>query len=211
MSFNTFSSNQKSYGGSDFVWHEVRKRLLSGGTINPLPAAGTLIPGGTPVYIPEAGGVATFIEFFEVAAAVTAVDTVVKVRAGAGLPRPDENMPIMVMPNAVSGTGSTGKAVAITGVAYDDSDNTYSFNITANDYGVLDEGDILVKADGVGASRHIVAVPNALTWNDVYIKDGTHAATVAGVVDGIIYADRISPIPNVVKSLLPGILFQKGV
>lgn len=209
MSFNTFSSKQKTYGGSHFVWHEVRKRLISGGTLPlPLPSVGTVIPAGTPVQIDSAGGTAKLLEFFEVAAPVSATDTVVKVKAGLGLPKPDEGMAIMVSPSNIT---ASGKAIAATKVTFDASDNTYSFAITANDLGVLSAGAILVNAASVGASVKVAATPNALTWNDVYIKEGTYAATVAGVVDGVIYADRIAPLPDSVKALFPAILFQKGV
>lgn len=209
MSFNTFSSTQKTYGGSHFVWHEVRKRLLSGGTLpTPLPPVGTVIPAGTPVQIDKAGETAKLLEFFEVAAPVTAADTVVKVKAGLGLPKPDKGMAIMVAPSTLT---ASGKSIAATNVTYDSSDNTYSFTIAANDLGVLAIGAILVNAASVGASVKVAAIPNALTWNDVYIKEDTYAATVTGVVDGVIYADRIAPLPDSVKALLPAILFQKGV
>ena len=209
MSFNTFSSIEKTIGGSHFVWHEVRKSLISGGTLPlPLPPVGTVIPAGTPVQIDTAGGIVKFLEFFEVAEAVTATSTTVKVKAGLGLPKPDEGMAIMVSPTSITGTG---KAVAVTNLSFDASDNTYSFEITADGLGALSVGAILVNATAVGASAKVAAIPNALTWNDVYIKEGTHAATVAGVVDGTIYADRIAPLPDSVKALLPAILFQKGV
>lgn len=209
MSFNTFSSTQKTYGGSHHVWHEVRKRLLSGGTLSlPLPAIGTVIPAGTPVQIDEAGGTAKLLEFFELADTVSATDTIVKVKAGLGLPKPDEGMPIMVAPTKLT---DSGDAIAATNVTYDKSDNTYSFTIPANAFGELSAGSILVKAASVGTGVAVSAIPNALTWNDVFIKEGTYAATVAGVVDGTIYADRIAPLPDSVKALLPAILFQKGV
>lgn len=209
MSFNTFVFKQKTYGGSHHVWHEVRKRLLSGGTLpQPLPAIGTVIPAGTPVQIDEAGGTAKLLEFFKLADALSATDTIVKVKAGLGLPKPDEGMPIMVAPAKLT---DSGDAIAATNVTYDKSDNTYSFTIPANALGTLPAGSILVKAASAGTGVAIAAIPNALTWNDVYIKEGTSVATVAGVVDGTIYSDRIAPLPDSIRALLPNILFQKGV
>ena len=44
---------------------------------------------------------------------------------------------------------------------------------------------------------------------EAYIEEGTQVATCTVVWSGKVYADRIQPIPDIFKALVPNILFQK--
>lgn len=205
--FNTYGSQKKQWGGSQPVWLTVRQKERSGGTLENV-VAGTLLKAGSLIGLSATGGTAKVIETFEVAAAVGATDTTLKLRAYASHPKPVAGMVVMKAPASAT---ATGKATALGTPVLNEADGVYEITITANDYGVLATGDILVKAASAGASANIYAIPTGLTENDVWIEDGDYAATVASVFDGEIMEDRIQPIPAFVKPLLPMIKFTKGV
>lgn len=205
--FNTYGNRSQEWGGAVPVWFTVRQKQRSGGTLENI-VVGKLLRAGSLVGIDTVGGTAKVIETFEVAAAVTDTDTVVKVKAFPSYPIPLSGMNLMKSPAT---TSTTGKGGAITAAVLNETDGNYELTIEANALGVLAVGDILVKAAGVGASVAIYAVPTGLTENDVYIDEGTTAATVASVFDGEIMEDRIQPIPLFVKTQLPMIKFTKGV
>ena len=205
--FNTTGSQKKQWGGSQPVWFTVRQKERSGGTLESV-VTGTLLRSGSLVSLPNAGGTVKVIETFEVAAAVGATDTVLKLRAYASYPKPIAGMVVMKAPATAT---ATGKATALGTPVLKENDGVYEITITANDFGVLAAGDILIKAASAGASAKIYAEPTGLTENDVWIEDGDYAATVASVFDGEIMEDRIQPIPAFVKTVLPMIKFTKGV
>lgn len=204
---NTYGNQKKQWGGSQPVWFTVRQKERSGGTLESV-VAGTLLRAGSLVSLSTTGGTAKVIETFEVAAAVSATDTVLKLRAYASHPKPVAGMVVMKAPATST---ATGKATALGTPVLTENDGVYEITITANDFGVLAAGDILIKAASAGASAKIYAEPTGLTENDVWIEDGDYAATVASVFDGEIMEDRIQPIPAFVKTLLPMIKFTKGV
>lgn len=206
--FNTYGNQSKQYGGAYPVWFTVSQKERSGGVLETLPPIGTVLRAGTLVSIDTAGGVAKVIETFEVSEAVASGDTTVKVQAYGSYPALTEGVVLMKAPNDVT---ETGDAVAVTGVTLDETNGVYEFTITAGALGELEAGDILVKASIAGAGATVYAVPTGLTENDVYIEAGDYAATVASVYHGEIMEDRIQPIPEAFKKVLPMIKFQKGV
>lgn len=207
MGFNTYGSRTKTYGGGVPVWFRVRQQERCGAKLSKLPAVGTVLPAGTLVSVDQAGGTATVIKTFEVAAAVSSTDTTVKVKAGARYPLLEQGDIVMKAPTTLTGTG---KAVAV-GEVTDEEDGTLSFTITANDLGTLAAGDVLTIAASAGASKTMAYIPTGLTFNDVYVEEGDTAATIASVFDGEIMEDRIQPIPAAYKAALPQIKFTKGV
>lgn len=204
---NTYGTQKKQWGGSQPVWFTVRQKERSGGTLESV-VAGTLLRAGSLVSLSTTGGTAKIIETFEVAEAVGATDTTLKLKAYASHPKPNAGLVVMKAPTTPTGTG---KAIALPTPTLNEADQVYEFTITANDLGVLAAGDILIKATAAGATASIYAMPTGLTENDVWIEDGDYAATVASVFDGEIMEDRIQPIPAFVKTLLPMIKFTKGV
>lgn len=206
---NTYGNQSRVYGGAVPVWFNVRQKERSGGTLeSEYLVVGTLIRAGSLVSLNQAGGTAKIIETFEVAAAVTATDTVVKVKAYPSYPKPKNGIALMKAPSSAS---ATAKAGLISDVELDYANGVYEFTITANDLGVLAAGDILVRAASAGATASVIAIPTGLTENDVWVDSGDYAATVASVFDGEIMEDRIQPIPSFVKQVLPMIKFTKGV
>ncbi|PXV62372.1 hypothetical protein CLV62_12061 [Dysgonomonas alginatilytica] len=206
--FNTNGVKSKKYGGSYPVWLTINQKERSGGTLEYLPPIGTIIRSGSLVSIDGAGGKAKIIETFEVAENVTATDTTVKVQAYASHPKPTNGTNLMKSPTTV---GTTGTGVAVAGVALDSANGVVTFTIAANAFGTLAKGDILVKASKAGTGAKIYAVPSGLTENDVWVEEGDQYATVASVFHGEIMEDRIQPIPDCIKEVLPQIKFQKGI
>ena len=208
MSYNTYGNGSKVYGGAYPVWFHVDGIQTSGGTLETLPPVGTVIPAGTMVQMEVAGDEhVKILETFTVAANVSTTDTEVKVIAAGKLPVLEATMAVMKAPATATGTG---KAVLV-GKVTDNGDGTHSFTITAGALGALTKGDILVRAAAEGASAKMYCVPTGLTFNDVYIEEGTTKATCASVEVGKIMEDRIAPVPDCVKAVLPRISFQKGV
>lgn len=207
MGFNTYGSKTRAYGGGVPVWFRVRQQERCGAKLSKLPVVGTVLPAGTLVSVDQAGGTATVIKTFEVAAAVSSADTTVKVKAGARYPLLEQGDIVMKAPTTLTGTG---KAVAV-GEVTEEEDGTLSFTITANDLGTLAAGDVLTIAASAGASKTMAYIPTGLTFNDVYVEEGDTAATIASVFDGEIMEDRIQPVPAAYKAALPQIKFTKGV
>lgn len=205
--FNTYGSQEKKWGGSQPVWFTVRQKERSGGTLENI-VAGTLIRSGSLVSLSATGGVARVIETFEVAESVSSTDTTLRLKAYASHPKPTDGLIVMKAPDSVIGTG---RAKALPEPILNEAEGVYEFSITANDFGELNAGDILIRAASEGATANIYAIPTGLTENDVWIEEGDYAATVASVFDGEIMEDRIQPIPAFVKTLLPMIKFTKGV
>jgi hypothetical protein len=206
--FNTYGVKSKKYGGSYPVWLTINQKERSGGTLETIPPIGTIIRAGSLVSIDGAGGQAKIIETFEVAENVTATDTTVKVQAYASHLKPRNGINLMKSPTTV-GTGGAG--VTIAGVALDSANRVFTFTIAANALGTLAKGDILISASKAGTGAKVFAVPSGLTENDVWIEEGDQFATVASVFHGEIMEDRIQPIPDCIKEVLPQIKFQKGI
>ena len=204
---STFGHSQRKVGGGYPVWLWVGGKETSGGKLEKIPAVGTLIPAGSLVCVDGAGGLVKSLATFEVAEAVTGESTTVKVVSAGDMPKLEKGMFVMKAPNSIA---DKGKGVAV-GDVTDNGDGTASFTITAQALGTLAVGDILVAATAAGSSAQIYCVPTGLTQEDIYITEGVEAATVTSVYLGKIMEDRIQPIPQCVKDVLPQIKFQKGV
>ena len=207
MGFNTYGRKVKVVNGGIPVWLRIYGKETSGGKLEKLPQAGETLPAGTLISISQAGGVAKELKTFEVAEAVTAESTEIKILSGGMMPKPVTGEFIMKAPSSVT---TKGKGIAVTTVT-DNKDGTHSITIEANALGTLSKGDVLVGAAGAGASVNIYCVPTGLSQDDVYVEDGDTEATVASVFSGQIMEDRIQPIPDCVKAVLPQIKFEKGV
>lgn len=202
--FNTYGKKSRKYGGSHPVWLTVSQKERGGGVLDELPAIGSVLRAGSLVSLD--GNKAKTIESFEVADNVSATDTEVKVFAhGSNL---KDNIHLIKVPTTISGTGT---GVTVGGTSLDAVNNLYKFSIAANAFGALSKGDVLIRASKAGAAAKIYATPTGLTENDVWIESGDDSATIASVYHGEIMEDRIQPIPQCVKEVLPMIKFVKGV
>lgn len=192
------------FGGAFPVWKDVFSKVDGGGVFENTPGVGEIIPSGTPVFIGKTGGAAECLEFYE--AQEGSAGTSLKVTVGMGLPVPSTGDFLMKVPSALDGTGT---GVKVTKVVVDGNEATVTLSA---DPDVLAKGDVLTVADGAGASRHMaVRYMTGLTGNDAYMEEGTERATCSVVWSGKVYADRIQPIPDIFKALVPNILFQKEV
>lgn len=209
---NVYGSTSTVYGGSFPAWKEVNGKEISGGVLSALPAFGTVIPAGTLVSLDAAGGTATIVKTYKVAAVATDTATSIKVKlASIAAPKPVENEFVMIAPATASATGQGAK---INSVAVDESDSsglTYTLTLAATLGTALTTDTILVQATSAAASATVIAIPTGILENDIYIKEGTTVATATSVYNGAIFEDRNEPVPPCFKAVLPMIKFEKGV
>lgn len=210
--YGVYGSESKSFGGTFPVWKHIDNEGIedNGGTFKVVSSfateypTGTIIPAGTPVNL--TGGVLTILPTYEVTDIYAAtVATVVKVKAAGVAKVPVAGDIIMLAPAAV---GTTGTAVAITGVAL--ASGKYELTVGAAAFGsgvALAVGDILVGASEAGSGKKILTVPTGLLRREVYIGAGATVATGASVFHGNVLVDRIPPMPACVKSVLTMIKF----
>jgi hypothetical protein len=204
---NSYGSKASAFGGGFPVWRsvDINGKWQSGGVIANLPPVGSVIPAGSPVEINTETHVAKLLNFFKVHTTIDASATELKVVVLDGLPRLKEGNFIGVPAATASGTMTAITVGAVTqGAEYD------TITIVANSLGALTAGDLLVEAAATGSGKAPYAVPNALTYADVYLKEGDTAATVAGVHTGTVYAKRTPFMSTAVKANLAGIKFDNA-
>ena len=202
-----FSPESKQYPASVMpVWLEVKRRKIAGGTFSLSGVAkGTIYPAGMPVRLDKMGGTVTLLPTFLVVGAVSSSATTLVLKPEAGV-IPAEGMIVGKMTSAgvVAKAAALGAATPLTGT----DAGKYQFTITANDFGTLADGDILVIASAAGANKAAV-LPNGLSWRQVVVdSDNATYGTIAVVTDGQILADRIPAMPDFYKAAIPGIEFE---
>lgn len=202
---NAYGTGTTTFGGGFPVWVEILGKWQAGGNISNLPAAGSVIPAGTPVEVNTEAHTVKVLNFFKVHTNVGTGDTELKVVVLPGLPRLKAGNFLMVAPATVATTGTAITIGTVTqGTEYD------TITIVANSLGALTAGDLLVEAAATGGSKLMYAIPNALTANDVYVDADTTYATVACVYSGKVYAKRTPFMSNAVKVNLPQIAFDNS-
>ena len=160
------------------------------------------------------------LKTFVVAKAVTALDTTILLKRDEFLHIPNVGDILMKAPSTLAGTGTgvaIGAPTATTATIDGKTVDVWSITITANDFGVLAAGDILVEATAVGASKGmLVSNPNTFVDNDIVMNyspatgdtdfDGARYVFTP-VLHGIAWKERMSPLPacveSVNKSLVP--------
>lgn len=201
-----FTPDGKQYPASVMpVWLEVKRRKIAGGTFSLSGVAkGTIYPAGMPVRLDKMGGTVTLLPTFQVVGAVSASATTMVLKPLTNI-IPAEGMIL----GKAAGAGAVSKAHALpaaTALTGTDA-GKYSFTITANDFGALADGDIMIVASS--ASSTAAVMPNGLSWRQIVVdSDNATYATVAVVTDGQVLADRIPPMPDNYKAALPGISFE---
>lgn len=202
---NTYGASTSTFGGGIPVWRSIdpNGKWQSGGVIQNLPAAGTVIAAGHPVEINTADHTAKLANFFKIHTAPGS-GTSLKIMVFPGQPRLKAGNFIGVPPTTLGGSMTCITVGAVTyGTTYDEITIVGSSLGAPAQYSLLTEG----VANG---STTAYAQPNALTHNDVYIEDSTTVATVAGVHTGTIYAERAPYMSDVVKAALTTIKFDNA-
>lgn len=203
---NSYGTGTTEFGGGIPVWVEIHGKWQAGGKVTVLPAAGTVIPAGTPVEMNSEDHTAKILNFYKVHETIDSSATTLKITVLPGLPRLVAGKFIMVPPATMAGTGTAITVGTVTaGTAYD------SISIVANSLGALTAGDLLVEAAASGSTKAYFALPNCLTANDVYVDANTTYATVAGVYHGKVYAKRTPLMNSVVKANMPQIAFDNSL
>lgn len=202
-----FSPESKQYpGGTMPIWLEVKRRKIAGGTFSLSGVAkGTIYPAGLPVRLNKMGGTVTLLPTFTVVGAVSATDTTLVLKPQTNiLPAEDMIVGKMTSAGVCAKAAALGTPTALTGT----DAGKYQFTITANDFGVLADGDLLVVATVAGSNKAAV-LPNGLSWRQVVVdSDNATYGTIAVVTDGQVLADRIPAMPDFYKAALPGIAFE---
>lgn len=200
---NSFNkASQEFAAGKVPIWLHVDEFYTAGCTLNN-QEVGTTIPVGTPVYVPKMGAEAVVLETFEVVGAVAATDTSVVLKSVSGAVQPAKDL-IVGKNGSNNVVAKALKLPAVTSVGTGDHEGEYTFTITANDLGVLSDGDILVMAVEAGANK-AAALPTGLLYEDVLI--GNVGATGTVVTKGQVLADRIAAVPAAYKPYLTNITF----
>lgn len=200
---NTFNRGSASYqAGKIPIWLHVDEFYTAGCTLNTYPV-GSVIPIGTPVYVPKVGAEAIVLETFEVVGAVAATDTSVVLKSVSGAVQPAKDL-IVGKNGSNNVIANALKLPAVTSVGSGDHEGEYTFTITANTLGVLSDGDILVMAVEAGSNK-AAAMPTGLLYEDVLI--GNVGATGTVVTKGQVLADRIAAVPAAYKPYLTNITF----
>jgi hypothetical protein len=202
-----FSPESKQYPAASMpVWLEVKERKTAGGTFSLSGVSkGTIFPIGMPCRLDKMGGEVTILPTFQVVGAVSSSATTLVLKPLAGVV-PASGMIVGKMTSA----GVAAKAAALgTPTALSGADaGKYQFTITANDFGTLADGDILVIVSAAGANKAAV-LPNGLSWRQVVVdSDNATIGTVAVVTKGQILGDRIPDMPDFYKAAMPGITFE---
>ncbi len=196
---NSFNNDSQEFAaGKVPIWLHVDEFYAAGCTLNN-QVQGATIPVGTPVYVPKMGAEATVLETFEVVGAVATTDTTVVLKSVSGTVQPAKDLVV----GKIGSNGVIAKAAALPEVT-SESDGEYTFTITANTFGALSDGDILVIASEAGSNK-APAYPTGLLYEDVYV--GNVGATGTVVTKGQVLADRIAAIPAAYKPYLTNITF----
>lgn len=223
MSFNTYGTKQKTYGGSTPVWL---------GSVSPVPFGGVLasgylkdgivIPAGTPVKFDS--GTITPLLIFEVVAytAPTGQDTdgTLQIKPCLGIV-PTTSDFIMKLGTSFS---STGKASAISAVVENATTaGTYDLTVTHANLDTCSAGDICVLSSAAagGSSKSVKLIPNGYLYNDICANgiDLTEAnASATGAVvnfhgEGLLIARNPigCSIADQLQAQIPNVILIKGV
>lgn len=200
---NSFNSGTKDYAaGKVPIWLHVDEFYTAGCTLND-QVVGSVIPIGTPVYVPKVGGEAIVLETFQVVGNVAAADgTTLVLKSVSGAAVPAKDMLVGKLNNGV--VAKAAKLPEVTSVGSGEHEGEYTFTITAGTYGALSDGDIMVFAVEAGSNKAFVK-PTGLLYEDVLI--GNVGATGTVVTKGQVLADRIAAIPEAYKPYLTNITF----
>ena len=73
---------------------------------------------------------------------------------------------------------------------------------------MLSTATAVISATNATANAAILAKPYGFSGRDINITEGITNAAVEVVFDGVLFSDRIQPVPDCVKAILPKITFE---
>ncbi len=218
-------SIQKTYtiGGRNYVEVDSQSMpiefvTLGGKIVNPITAGEKFYESDIVEFDPTTQEVKV-LRTYEVAKAVTATDTemlLVKVNNDKRKGRhvPVAGRIVMKEPAAITTTGTGVALGAVVEESYTANDVTmtvYKVSITANDFGTLAVGDLLVEADQTGSSAKMyVQNPNSNILTDIVFNYNSMSGTdtfsgsivsYTPVLPRLYWANRTSPIPACILAL----------
>ena len=85
---------------------------------------------------------------------------------------------------------------------------TYAVTLAATLGTALTTSSILISATNATANAAILAKPYGFSGRDINITEGISNAAVEVVFDGVLFSDRVQPVPDCVKSILPKITLE---
>lgn len=206
--FNTYGRKSRKYGDANPVWLTVSQKERSGGTFDPIPPVGTIIPAGTLVHLEGAGGKAYIVKTFRI---VGVQGNILRLQSRPCDFKPEKGMNFCVTPEDPTGVLSAFSLEQTVKITFDDKLKIYAIDLGTPVHTFLKEGMILTVCDRKGDHFFIPYLPTGLTENDVWIDEGDEYATCASVFHGEVMEDRIQPIPQAIKNVLPQIKFVKGI
>lgn len=203
-------SGKNSYPGTKYVFYNIGGgnknawRPVNGGVLqNPFKNTvyGKFFQGDLCEYTLD--GKVTVLKTFEVAEAVAAAATTVKVVRDEFKHVPEVGDILMVAPAALA---TAGTGVLVTAVD-DSADNVWTLTLKAAP-GAIAKGAILVEAEKEGAGAKMLCDnPNSVLDVDAVLKYPTNNVedgviyNIAPVMHEIMYIDRMSPLPACVKAI----------
>lgn len=200
---NTFSQGQWEVGGGIPVFANAPEVLTVGGNIQigDLPSVGNALPPATPVFFADGDDTrpTAIMYVFGVAEAVGATDTSIKISKSVEGTRAKVGMFIMKEPATLT---TKGKSVTIT--AIDSSNVSYDTLTISEAIGALSVGDCLFEADKLDATTAGLKVTkvNALLRAHIWNANGVIKGTTTLAYMGLVYENRVPPIPEIVKKSL---------
>ena len=192
------------------VMEEVTRKMNAGGVVKFPTGVEARIPAGTLAYQDNiSGGIVTPIFTFKVISHSSTSDaqTVVVEPQGTNF-RPIAGMFLMRLPSSIT-TSGTGVEVLTTGELAPDGESV-SFDVAVGSFGTLNAGDILISVDSAGSGKRIQK-PIGHIWHDVISTKDTNALSTTIVLAAKVYEDRIQPVPDMIKEVLPMIHYVKEV
>jgi len=199
--------SKNAYGEKKFVFYNIGSgqknswRPTNGGVLkNPYKYGGKFFQGDLTEFALD--GTVKVLKTFEVAEAVEATGTKIKIVRDDFRHQPQVGDVLMVAPSAAT---ETGAAYAVTAVD-ETSDDFWTITIGTT-LGALAKGDILVEGASEGtAATALVTSPNSFLDIDAVTKFPTNNAadnviySIAPVMHEIAYIDRMAPLPDYIKA-----------
>lgn len=207
-----YSGSGTASGGKVVVLNnQLLAEVPVGAVVTNPPALGGMIYEGDVAEFDFSTKEAKHLKVFVVAKAVSDTDTKVMVKRGDFYHKLESGLKLCAVPSTLS-TAVTGVAV---GTVTSEVDSTagavYSFAITADAFGELSVGDILLEAAAAGTSTLLLTNPNTIFKTDIYID--SIPATSDDDYDGArypaalynaatLYGANISTLPTIIKENL---------
>lgn len=217
MSFNVqgkwVSTSGTVSGGKVVVLNnQLLSELPVGALVTNPPALGGMIYEGDVAEYDFTTKEAKHLKVFVVAKDVSETDTKVMVKRGDFYHKLESGLNLCPVPETLS-TAVTGITVgAVTAEVDSTAGAVYSFSITADDFGELSAGDLLLEADDAGEDAALLVTnPNVIFKTDIYIdstpatgdEDYEGARYPASFYNvATVYGANISALPTIVKENL---------